>query len=62
MLFWYHNDKCCVWEFRNEDRSRLVAAVCDEVVWGAREEPARSGLQTFLASRGLDTLPDRAFE
>jgi hypothetical protein len=62
MLFWYHDDKRCMWEFRNEDRSRVVAAVCDEVAWEAREEPARSGLQNFLVSHGLNALPDRAFE
>lgn len=61
ILFWYHDDKHCTWEFRNEDRSRVVAVICDDTIWAAHEEPSRSGLQNWLVKRGISPLPDRAF-
>jgi len=62
LLFWWHSPQTCSWEFRTEDRSRVIAVIADEFVWVARKEPARTGLQNYLLEHGIDQLPDRAFD
>jgi hypothetical protein len=60
MLCWRHKKSQCMWEFRDDER--VILRIADEWVWEARQEPGRSGLQNWIRSKGIDQLPDEAFD
>jgi hypothetical protein len=61
MLFWYRNESTNQWVFKDDRDGRAIMALSYELIWESRDEPNRSGLQSFLWRKGLDPLPDRAF-